>query len=302
MDQVEPSHEEGEEEREVIFREDDLQPVETTPPTPITSNDMDVIIRGWEIKFEQMSRCLREVQLASEKANSDMFDISREGRARGNEQERRLEAMHVGLTEFLQKCEPAHSQLRATSMLPRWARRTRSRRPQGYQPDCVRNLNSNHLQWARTSPWNPRAARYRTSGITTTSGVRAPGITTTFGTRASENTTPSGTRAPENTSTIGTRAPETSTIVGQLVQNSNFGAPKFGFSARQKLNQSYGSFCIATKFPNYYFSGSKWYICRAIIMIIEYLNIPNIPPIIHDLFLRDKINANNIWSFVARPI
>ena len=108
MDQVEPSHEEGEEEHEVIFREDDLQPVETTPPTPSTSNDMDVIIRGWEIKFEQMSRCLREVQLASEKANSDMFDISREGHAHGNEQERRLEAMHVGLMEFLQKCEPAH--------------------------------------------------------------------------------------------------------------------------------------------------------------------------------------------------
>ena len=105
---MEPSHEEGEEDHEVIFREDDLQPVETTSPTPITSNDMDVIIRGWEIKFEQISRCIREVQLASEKANSDMLDISREGRARGNEQERRLEAMHVGLTEFLQKCEPAH--------------------------------------------------------------------------------------------------------------------------------------------------------------------------------------------------
>ena len=108
MDQVEPSHEEGEEEREVTFREDDLQPVETTPPTPITSNDMDVIIRGWEIKFEQIHRCLRDVQLASEKANSDMFSLSREGRAREDEQERRLEAMHVGLTEFLQKCDPAH--------------------------------------------------------------------------------------------------------------------------------------------------------------------------------------------------
>ena len=33
MDQVEPSHEEGEGEDEVVFREDDLQPVETTPPT-----------------------------------------------------------------------------------------------------------------------------------------------------------------------------------------------------------------------------------------------------------------------------
>ena len=104
MDQVEPSHEEGEEEHEVIFRE----PVETTPPTPITSNDMDVIIRGWEIKFEQIHRCLRDVQLASEKANSDMFSLSKEGRAREDEQERRLEAMHVGLTEFLQKCDPAH--------------------------------------------------------------------------------------------------------------------------------------------------------------------------------------------------
>ena len=69
---------------------------------------MDVIIRGWEEKFEHLSRCLREVQLASEKANSDMCDINREGRARGNEQERRLQAMHVGLTDFLQKCEPTH--------------------------------------------------------------------------------------------------------------------------------------------------------------------------------------------------
>ena len=92
----------------VQFREDDPRVGSPTPPIPITIIDMEVIIKGWEEKFEQMSRCLREVQLASEKANSDMFDISREGRARGNEQERRLEAMHVGLTEFLQKCEPAH--------------------------------------------------------------------------------------------------------------------------------------------------------------------------------------------------
>ena len=37
-----------------------------------------------------------------------MFSISREGRAREDEQEWRLEAMHVGLTEFLKKCDPAH--------------------------------------------------------------------------------------------------------------------------------------------------------------------------------------------------
>ena len=49
------------------------------PPTPITSNDMDVIIEGWEVKFEQISRCLREVQLASEKASSEMFSMTRDG-------------------------------------------------------------------------------------------------------------------------------------------------------------------------------------------------------------------------------
>ena len=63
---------------------------------------------------------------------------------------------------------PRTSLLRTTSTLPRRARHTR---PQGYQPDCARNPNSNHLQWARTSPWNPRAARCR-SGITTTSSAR----------------------------------------------------------------------------------------------------------------------------------
>ena len=80
----------------------------STPPTPITSNDMDVIIEGWEVKFEQISRCLREVQLASEKASSEMFNMTRDGRARENLQERRIEAMHVGLKEFLERCDPAH--------------------------------------------------------------------------------------------------------------------------------------------------------------------------------------------------
>ena len=69
---------------------------------------MDVIIKGWEIKFEQISRCLREVQLASEKASSDMFSMTRDGHARENHQERRIEAMHVGITEFLERCDPAH--------------------------------------------------------------------------------------------------------------------------------------------------------------------------------------------------
>ena len=103
MNKVEFPHEEGDD--EVHFRDDDPQ-TETTPPTPITSHDMEVIIKGWEVKFEQILICLREVQLASEKANSDMFGISREGRAREDQQERRIEAMHVGFTEFIEKCDP----------------------------------------------------------------------------------------------------------------------------------------------------------------------------------------------------
>ena len=105
MNKVEFPHEEGDD--EVHFRDDDPQ-TETTPPTPITSHDMEVIIKGWEVKFEQILRCLREVQLASEKANSDMFGISREGRAREDQQERRIEAMHVGFKEFIEKCDPTH--------------------------------------------------------------------------------------------------------------------------------------------------------------------------------------------------
>ena len=106
MSEVESFHDVVED--EVHFREDVPRVESPTPPTPITSNDMDVIIKGWEIKFEQISRCLREVQLASEKANSDMFSMTRDGRARENHQERRIEAMHVGITEFLERCDPAH--------------------------------------------------------------------------------------------------------------------------------------------------------------------------------------------------
>ena len=93
---------------EVHFKEDVPRVESSTPPNPITSNDMDVIIKGWEMKFEQISRCLREVQLASEKASSDMFSMTSEGRAREHHQERRIEAMHVGITEFLERCDPAH--------------------------------------------------------------------------------------------------------------------------------------------------------------------------------------------------
>ena len=207
-------------EDEVHFREDDPRPDNTSPPTPITSNDMDVIIKGWEIKFEQISRSVRDVQLASEKANSDMFSISREGRAREDQQERRLEAMHVGLTEFLEKCHPAHLITSRHLDAPTRARRTRRQRPQGYRPDYVRISSSNHLLWARTSQLNQRAARIRAPGITTTSGTSAPGITTTFGARAPEITTTSGARAPGIMTTFGTRAPEITTTLGTRASES----------------------------------------------------------------------------------
>ena len=61
MSEVESFHEVGDD--EVQFREDD-----PTPPIPITTIDMEVIIKGWEEKFEHISRCLREVQLASEES------------------------------------------------------------------------------------------------------------------------------------------------------------------------------------------------------------------------------------------
>ena len=46
--------------------------------------------------------------MASEKANSDMFGIRSEGHAHEDQQERRIEAMHLGFTEFIEKCDPAH--------------------------------------------------------------------------------------------------------------------------------------------------------------------------------------------------
>ena len=154
------------------------------------------------------------------KTNSDMFGISREGRAREDQQERRIEAMHVGFTEFIEKCESAHLISSATSTRPRRARRTRHRRPQGYHPGCARISNFNHPLWVRTSQRKPRAARIRAPGSTTPFGTRAPEITTTFGTRAPEITTTFGTRAPGITTTFGTLVPEIMTTSGTLAPES----------------------------------------------------------------------------------
>ena len=99
---------------EIVFRDEepereDEEPEreESAPPTPITHCDMDVIIRGWEEKFMKMTECLREVQLTSERASSDMCLVSQEARAQGQEQERQLETMHDGLSDFLRKFETA---------------------------------------------------------------------------------------------------------------------------------------------------------------------------------------------------
>ena len=80
-------------ETEVAFKEDDEGPDEATPPNPITTYDIDVILRGWEEKFTQITECLREVQMASERANSDMCLVSREARAQGEQQERQIQIM-----------------------------------------------------------------------------------------------------------------------------------------------------------------------------------------------------------------
>ena len=95
------------EEEEVIFRDNPRVEI-STPPNMISANDLDVVIEGWECKFEHLSQCLREIQLDSEKANTTMSNIVRDSRAREGIQERRIEEMHEGLTQFLERCDPAH--------------------------------------------------------------------------------------------------------------------------------------------------------------------------------------------------
>ena len=112
MSDVESFHDpqaEGEtEEEEVIFKENNPSVEISTPRNMISANDLDVVIEGWERKFEHLSQCLREIQLASEKASATMNNIVRDNRARESIQERRIEEMHEGLTQFLERCDPAH--------------------------------------------------------------------------------------------------------------------------------------------------------------------------------------------------
>ena len=113
MSEVETFHDsradrDSERVEEVVFREDTPRMESPTPPSIVTANDLDIIIEGWDRKFEHLSQCMQEIQLASEKANSNMNNIVRDGRAREGIQERRIEEMHMGLTQFLERCDPAH--------------------------------------------------------------------------------------------------------------------------------------------------------------------------------------------------
>ena len=189
---------------EIAFKDEEPEREESAPPTPITTCDMDVIIRGWEEKFERITECLREVQLASERANSDMCLVSQEARAQGQEQERRLETMHEGLKDFLQKFEtvwpPNTPHVDALTASTPYGVPPRMRPEFGFQPSPVSHdeaMEPEHTR-CRTSGvraprimetvwkhiWDLRAARCRTSG------VRAQGITTIFGKRATRCRTP----------------------------------------------------------------------------------------------------------------
>ena len=94
-----------ENDHEVVFRDEEPEKEESAPPAPITTVDMDVIIRGWEEKFAKLTECLREVQLAMERTGSDMCHVNQEARVQGQEQERRLGTMQEGLADFLRRFE-----------------------------------------------------------------------------------------------------------------------------------------------------------------------------------------------------
>ena len=114
------AHDEDHEDHE-DHEDQEKTPDSRTPPTPITQRDMDTIIRGWEEKFSKIVECLREVQLTSERASSDMCLVGQEARAQSQEHDRRL-------SDFLQKFEDIDA-LRAST--PR-------RYPTfGYQPSPV---------------------------------------------------------------------------------------------------------------------------------------------------------------------
>ena len=94
---------------------DDYVTEVSAPPTPITQCDMDVIIRGWEEKFQKMLECLSEVQRTSERASSDMCLVSHEARAQAQEHDRRLAAFLRQVEAARTPTTPRVSALRAST-------------------------------------------------------------------------------------------------------------------------------------------------------------------------------------------
>ena len=80
----------------------DLEENVSAPPTPITQCDMEVIIRGWEDKFQKMLECLAEVQRTSERASSDICLVNHAARVQAEEHDRRL-------ADFLRQMESART-------------------------------------------------------------------------------------------------------------------------------------------------------------------------------------------------
>ena len=94
---------------------DDFEEVVSAPPTPITQRDMDVIIRGWEEKFQRMLECLAEVQRTSERASSDICLVNHEARVQAEEHDRRLADFLRQLETARTPAKPRTSALRAST-------------------------------------------------------------------------------------------------------------------------------------------------------------------------------------------
>ena len=169
------------EDEEVHFWENNPRVEISTPPTTITSNDLDVIIEGWEQKFEHLSQCMREIQLASEKANADMHSIARDGRACESIQERRIEEMHEGLAQFLERCDPAYltasrhfdAPAASTPFTPSTPTGVPPKRPDFDFESPVNQAKSTDLRNIEIRATQIRATQIRATETTTTLEIRA---------------------------------------------------------------------------------------------------------------------------------
>ena len=101
-------HEEDERDVHEEDERDDFEEVVSAPPTPITQHDMDVIIRGWEEKFQRMLECLAEVQRTSERASSDICLVTHEARAQAEEHDRCLAIFFAPVRVYKDPCQASY--------------------------------------------------------------------------------------------------------------------------------------------------------------------------------------------------